>query len=299
MGSPITSLNCSIRHDGARLLSWTLQPHITYTDSMRLQVENSRTGDDWTVLATDVLGQCMWVDSRRRNYNKRMNECYRLRLIVPDNHEEFVSSVVDAGNHKAYPYSQEAENVITQVEKAIQMSGCKGQLLKKRLWGPRCPLCVDFTGQATVNEHCPRCLGTGIDGGYFPGIGLDIIKDSISTAEAPAELGYMQGETVKARCIAYPWINYGDVWVEDGTDKRYYITQITPASSYRQTNLIYALSMNLVELNDVLHSKHADHKADMNTVWESGEPHRTQPVTYTDQPGQSKDGEWDDILAGL
>ena len=281
MASPFKSISVNIRYDNARIVSWTMLPGLKCPDNFILQVENSRAGDKWQVLDTGLANTCAFVDARRRNYNKRMNECYRLRLIVPDTGEEYVSDIVDAGNNKAYPYSTEAENVIKQAETQIEESGCTGKLLKKMVWGHRCPLCTDFKGQMSVNEHCPRCLGTGIDGGYYPGIPLTLIKDQIQTQESTSEIGYNQAEAVQCRCIAYPWINTGDVWCEDVTNKRYVIQTCTPAASYKTTTLVYQMTMNRVEYTDVLHSKEADQKVVAPYNWESTK------------------SSWDDALSGL
>lgn len=274
MANPFTSVNCSIRYDNARIITWTMLSGANYPDDYIVQIENSRGGGEWHVLATDLRDTCAFVDSRRRNYNKRMDESYRLRLIVPCEGEEYVSEIVNAGNYKAYPYSAEAENVVTQVNESMKISGTPGVLMKRRTWGTRCPDCVDFAGQATVNEHCPRCLGTGIDGGYFPGVELTMLKDSISMSEGPSEIGYMQDETVKARCLAYPWIARGDVWCEEGTNNRYVISNITPVSSYKQTHIVYSVTMHKVELADVLHTKRMNDNVVNAGEWTSDKPAR-------------------------
>lgn len=258
MANVFTSIACTVRWDNARIVSWTMLPGANYPEDFILEVENSRAGGPWTVLATGLQGCCCFVDSRRRNYNKRLDECYRVRMTVPSTGETCVSDIVDAGNHKAYPYSAEAENIIKQAETEIEISGCHGTLLKKKQWGVHCPDCVDFAGQQTVNEHCPRCMGTGIDGGYFPGIPLWIVKDSVNAVAATSELGYLQGETVKCRCIAYPYICPGDVWVEDDTNKRFMIATATPAASYKTTTLIYSMVLQQLEQNDVMFSAGAD-----------------------------------------
>lgn len=286
MSCPFTSIDCTIRYDNARIITWTLRSGVSYPEHFALQVENSRAGGPWTVLSDELADSCSFVDSRKRNYNVRLDECYRLRYIDLDTGETCLSAIVDAGNHKAYPYSADAENVLKQVEAQIKQSGCTGKLLKKKIWGHRCPRCVDFNGQATVNEHCPRCLGTGIDGGYFPGIDLDILKDSIDTPESPSEVGYIMGEVVKGRCIAYPWIHHGDVWCEDNTNKRYVISRVTPAASYKTTHLVYSITMSAVENADVLHSV----KADM-LVQETGSWEHEKASTMNNKAG------WDEVLS--
>lgn len=267
MGNPFKTLTSSIRFDNARILSWTMEPNANYPEDWTLQMESSRAGGPWQVVAKGLENSCLWVDNRKRNYNKRLDECYRLRLIVPSTGEEWVSPICDAGNHKAYPFSADAENMLKQIEEEVKISGCPGVLIKRKTWGRRCPRCTDFNGQGTVNEHCPRCLGTGIDGGYFPGLSLGVIKDQIQVAEAPSQMGYLQNETVQGRCIAFPWIGYGDVWCEDQTNKRYVIDTATPAGSYKQTTLIYTIKMHLVELTDVLHSCEADNRVIDKDRW--------------------------------
>ena len=288
MANPFTSISCSIRYDNARLITWTMMPGANYPEDFTLRVENSRAGGPWQVIAEGLQNSCAFVDSRKRNYNKTLDDYYRVRYQSASTGEDYVSPITEAGNHKAFPFSADAENIVKQVETQMNISGCTGKLLKKKVWGVHCPLCVDFAGQETVNEHCPRCLGTGIDGGFFPGIPLSIIKDSIETQEQPSQIGFLQGETVKGRCIAYPWINYGDVWCEDNTNKRYVVAQATPAASFKTTALVYSIVMNQVEYTDVMHSHEADERVVETGAWQSEEASNMPKHTG-----------WDEVLSGL
>lgn len=285
MANPFTSISCTMRYDNARLVCWNMLQGADYPSDFAVQIENCRAGGDWFVLADGLAGSCSFVDSRKRNYNKRMNECYRLRLTSASTGENWVSAVVDAGNHKAFPYSADAENVVRQLEIGVRQSGCPGNLMKRRLWGPRCPDCTDFAGQQTVNEHCPRCLGTGIDGGYFPGIRLGVIKESIQVGETSSEIGYMQGERVTAKCVAYPWISRGDVWCEDGTNNRYVINSVTPIASYKTTHLLYAITMDRVEYSDILHSAGMSANVTSSGTWTAPgtAPGKDDPGAYTEE----------------
>ena len=275
MNPPFTDLQVTIRYDNARILTWDLTPGITYPADSILQVENSRAGGPWEVLANDLYDSCFFIDTRRRNYNKFMDENYRLRLIVPGEHEgddpkeEYVSDVVQAGQFKAYPFSSEAENVIRQAEKAIELSGVTGVLLKKKHWGSRCTHCTDFEDEMTVNEHCPWCLGTGYAGGFYNGISMSIIKDKIENNEQQGPAHVDDSELVTGRCIAYPWVRYMDVWVEDKTNKRYEIVQATPTSSYKQVDLIYTIQMRRIEYSDVMYTPAADAKVNVKDLYDS------------------------------
>ena len=277
MKPPFTSLQATIRYDNARVLNWTLTSGTSFPADAILQVENSRAGGPWEVLDDTLIDSCFYVDTRRRNYNKFMDENYRLRIIIPSTKEEFVSDVVQAGQFKAYPFSSEAENVIKQAEKAIELSGVTGVLLKKKHWGERCEHCTDFDNEMTVNEHCPWCLGTGYAGGFYNGISMSLIKDKIDGSESQAVATVEDSEVVTGRCIAYPWVRYMDVWVEDMTNKRYEITHVTPTSSYKQVPLIYTIQMRLIEYSDVMYTPAADAKVNLKDLYTSAE------VNYTPQ----------------
>lgn len=280
MNPPFTSLQATIRYDNARVLSWTLTSGAVFPGDSILQVENSRAGGPWEVLDNTLFDSCFFIDTRRRNYNKYMNECYRLRLIVPSSSgegEEYVSDIVEAGNFEAYPFSSEAENVIKMAEKDLELSGCTGVLLKKKHWGERCTHCTDFEDNMTVNEHCPWCLGTGYKGGYYNGISMTIKKEKISTDEVQTPSGIEEAEVVEGRCIAYPWIRYGDVWVEDKTNKRFFVSDATPIASYKEVPLIYGIKLSKVEYSDVLYTPAADAKVNIKDLYDSSQ------VNYTPQ----------------
>ena len=292
MANPIKSLTVAIRHDNARVLTWTLEPGYDYPEEFLLKVENSRAGGPWETLADDVKGQCSFVDARRRNWNKHMNEHYRLRLFVNAN-EQYVSDIVEAGRVTSYPFSTEASNAIRQIEAAIEQSGVTGLLLKRKTFGTRCPLCTDFSGQSTVNEHCPRCFGTGIDGGFYPGITMNLIKDKIDTAESNTQLGWAQTEIVTGRCIAYPWIKVNDIWVEDHTNYRYRLSACTPSASYRTTPLVYTVKMSRLEYTDAAYMPGMDAKVRDRDRW-SADPQYT-PEEYAATEASA----WDKALGEL
>lgn len=284
MANPFTSIQCAIRHDNARVVSWTMDPKGNYPDNFILAVENSRAGGPWETLTNEAKDMCTFVDTRRRNYNKYMNEHYRLRLAVPGDQEgdppkeEWVSEVCEAGKFQAWPFSPEAENAVKQIEKAIEISGCTGILLKRKHWGERCPECTDFDDQATVNEHCPYCLGTGFKGGYYQGISLAIIKDSIAAQETNGDDCVEGFVNIQARCIAYPWIRYGDVWVEDGTNKRFQVGKATPVASYKQTTLVYSVQLHQIEYSDVMYTPAANARLDPVDLFNSAQVNYTPEV---------------------
>jgi hypothetical protein len=146
--------------------------------------------------------------------------------------------------------------------------------------------CTDFDGQESVNEHCPHCSGTGVEGGYYPGISLALVKDGISKSERRGQLGRGQVEAFQGRCIAYPWIHVGDVWVEDGTNKRFVINELTPTSTYKTADLVYAIKADRAEYADQVYAPGNSYKVEVKDVWVNAESERL----YNEQMQKDMDG---------
>lgn len=284
MANPIQDATCSIDARNRRVISWTLSRDMGPYNGFELHMENSRAGGPWEVISEDLLNECFFIDDRRRNWNKRMDEHYRLWLHKGA--EEYRSGIIHAGVQYAWPFDTEAKNAITQIQGQIAMSGVAGVLLKERKWGSRCVHCTDFDGQESVNEHCPHCSGTGVEGGYYPGISLALVKDGISKSERRGQLGRGQVEAFQGRCIAYPWIHVGDVWVEDGTNKRFVINELTPTSTYKTADLVYAIKADRAEYADQVYAPGNSYKVEVKDVWVNAESERL----YNEQMQKDMDG---------
>jgi hypothetical protein len=106
---------------------------------------------------------------------------------------------------------------------------------------------------------------------------MSLIKDKITTTETQGASAVSEAEEVEGRCVAYPWVRYMDVWVEDKTNKRYQINHVTPISSYKQVPLIYAIKMSKIEYSDVMYTPAADAKVLVKDLYDSA------LVNYTPQ----------------
>jgi len=141
---------------------------------------------------------------------------------------------------------------------SVKGLGVKGYLLKRKWWGPRCPVCTDFnTGEVTSSE-CDTCYGTGIVGGYYDPV-LSWIKMNTHSRQASVETmsGHTDVKTVKARFVAYPYLTVGDVWINADSDERYIIGDANPiavSAQIRSKPLIQTPDMGLVSSSDILYS---------------------------------------------
>lgn len=278
MSQPFTSIHVKLDAHGFRHIVWTLQPRYDYPQTSVLRLEYNRAGASpsshtitgtpagditisdgaWQVLCDDVSQLCQYIDYQHRNYNKFVNDYYRLVLRVPETGQQYKSAPVHAGKFLSTTDSAQANNLIRLAQKEIQQTGRTGVLLKRKLWGQRCPQCTDFDNQNSVNQHCQVCLGTGIVGGYYKGIPMSILQQSSQQAQSIGLGGYEQVQVLSAKCVAWPWIHLQDVWVDDITNQRYYIKSASVLSKYKHVPLVYALQLQLIQLTDVLHSDYAN-----------------------------------------
>lgn len=263
----------SVDQYGNRVVSWSMDPDQNYPDNFVLRIEYARAGGPWETLEDNIQGTCLYIDRRKMNFNKYLNDYYRLVLTVPGEDgepvETYVSEAVEAGRAHSYPFSAEANNLIRLALLEIKEGGRTGILLKKKEWGERCPHCTDFKDENSVNEQCRYCLGTGILGGYYRGIPYDILVQSFSDAMKVAVSGYEQQNQITAKGIAWPWLHLGDVWVDNLNNERYYINNVAVLSAYKNIPLIYGLSMSRLELTDVMFSDTANELASTPHNWEN------------------------------
>jgi hypothetical protein len=125
-------------------------------------------------------------------------------------------------------------------------AGTKGWLLKRRLWGEKCPAdCVDPITDQVNYAHCDECYGTGILGGYYDPIEYWII---MNPSQRIKKLDPNQGLTTTiietVRALAYPAPATNDIWVHAHTDQRYNVMEdISAIARHRGINLVLNLRL--------------------------------------------------------
>ena len=115
-------------------------------------------------------------------------------------------------------------------------SGVPGMLLKRRVTGDPCPLCVDTRIGSAGVSNCPDCLGTGLSGGYYPGVPylMEIRGAPNATTVDDPVIGPMEpGNAVQALAIHEHWLERGDVWAREGTGERFVVQEVAPATVYK------------------------------------------------------------------
>lgn len=251
MYSPFKYIKCFIDNNGHKIILWSFNKHLQYRTDMQLFLECANSGNQWYTISQDLLQQCYFVDTRKLSTNKNQQIFYRLRL--KSQLQQYISQTCIAGSRLVYPHYPRAKNLIRLAAKQMAKTGMRGMLLKRKTFGQSCPVCKDFHDDQSVNQHCSICLGTGIKGGYYKGIPMDILPQANQQVIGITDQGVVQHKSIKCRCIAWPFLQHGDIWVDSATNCRYYIDQISLASHYMHVPIIAILSMNLIQLTDVVY----------------------------------------------
>lgn len=254
VASIFDSVKVTINTKGHRIISWAFSKHADIPENATVQVQWARAGGAWQTLATSLQLSCCYTDMRKTNKNKYNNDFYRIKVITVQGNQ-YVSQAQQAGINLSYPYSAEAKNLLRLADLQAKQTGRQGKLLKKIIYGQKCPSCRQFQDDLPVNEHCPICLGTGKKGGYYPAIDLNIIQQSQQSSRSIQELGSVHNVVLSAKCIAWPLIEKGDVWIDINNNQRFIIDTVGIISKYKHVPLLCMLQMHLLQQTDVLHTQ--------------------------------------------
>lgn len=257
MANVFDKLHVTINTKGHKVISWSFSSMLDIPQNATVQVQWARAGGTWQTLATNLNLSCCYTDTRRTNKNKFNNDFYRIKLTTVEG-QQYISQPQQAGINLSYPYSAEAKNLLRLADLEARQTGRQGKLLKKIVYGQKCPACQHFQDDLPVNQHCPQCLGTGKKGGYYPAIDLNIIQQSQQQHQSIQQFGSIHNVSINAKCIAWPLIQKGDVWIDINNNQRFVIDTIGIVSKYKHVPLMCMLQMHKLEQTDILHKDNID-----------------------------------------
>lgn len=107
-------------------------------------------------------------------------------------------------------------------------------VLKRRHWGPRCPVCIDPKTLRILVKRCLACFGTSFTGGYFspvPTVGK--IAPSSPGTDFTTDTSVPEVETANMFLHPYPLVRRGDIIVEPDTNIRWEIVSEQPTEILR------------------------------------------------------------------
>jgi len=247
---------------GGSTICWDLSQNYFPKGPLHFYVDFGRAGtDEWIVLNPDnpVIDDCCFVDPCQRTWEMLSDHYYRIRMIQP--------SVPGAPVVKSQPtlgsgrLSKKdwlvAREIIRKEALQDKRDAVTGFLLKRKKYGVACPHCLDWDTKEVTDSDCQYCFGTGILGGYYPGVIFHVGLDDNWNRKlqiGPPPQGTHSEIDKKARVALYPMIETRDVWVRADNDERYVIDSWTCIASYRGLQLIANAVLKLAPATDIVYS---------------------------------------------
>ncbi len=233
-----------IDFDNTKYIKWCMDDNFVLKAGESFSVFKSKDGGNtWDELATDIEGNT-YTDTVSENLNVDERSYYKVAHVSGG--VRVYSVPVQEGfapaNTRDFLYIREMVRKETLM--LVQYTGTKGFLLQKKTYGTVCPDCVDQETGGIIDANCSTCAGTGLIGGFYPAIPLylAIIKPSDHTKEVEGQVGGAEmGAMIVGTTVAHPWIDSGDIWVNNFTNERYEVDKVKPKADYKGRVLTYTL----------------------------------------------------------
>jgi hypothetical protein len=234
--------------DNMKIVHWKMNRNFaTGTGVVRFYVDWARSGGEWACLnpTSPVVNNCIFADPVKRSFNQEKNIYYRARAVLADSTEymSLPSQAIGTFDKESYLIAKEIARMNYLALK--KRGGIQGFLLKRKEWGTTCPKCTDFDIEEVIKGSCNQCYGTGILGGYYPGLEYwinpqPVARDRKVSAEG---LGETNQQTRVCHGVAYPWISSGDIWVSAHSNERWVIRPIKHIAEICEHPIIVSLTM--------------------------------------------------------
>jgi hypothetical protein len=212
------------------------------------------TNGTWETVQTGPISDTYFaVDETRRLFAKEIESYYR--VIMTTGTTTYISYAKGANSFwskRDWLLGRE----ICRKERLLakKFVGWEGYLLKRKIWGPKCPRCADFDTDEVNESCCTICFGTGVVGGYWEGYPTFVYNmEGGPTQFKEFEDNTNMKEDVmmqNMRILAYPHISTNDIFVHTGSGRRYFVRPVKVGATVKGVPIIYRVTLALIPYTD-------------------------------------------------
>lgn len=219
-------------------LQWTLDgvnPRVTGHYRFELTRSGSGNGpwETFTPALTDTYSHFDKLDqpagttyaTNRRPNVFGLNITYYYRLVVTTPDGEIATVIDDTGPVVSPKMATLWRKADRDFRKTLLFTGTPAVVLKRRMWGPRCPKCFDPITKEPLRSACTACYGTGFQKGYWDAVPVHIRRTVAQGASQVTPEQRQDSNDVKLYVPWFPAVDPGDLCVFLNDDRRFLVDQ--------------------------------------------------------------------------
>jgi hypothetical protein len=247
---------------GHTAVMWTLLK--TFTDpgplTFQLQVGESSDpdADDWHDVGLPVTDQYLAHDPEQRDFGKIRYAFYR--VVLTTTLGTYVSEPTGMLGTLGMRDWLKARNLVRRKLRTFRLGeGQNGFLLKRRITGRPCQLCLDPQTREVLDPFCPSCYGTGFQCGYYFPMACvwAAMEPRARHLELDGDQQAMRGTiadiVVQATMLLTALLSEEDIWVNKLTDDRYYVHKITSTCEIRGVPILGQVELRPIPFTSVIY----------------------------------------------
>jgi hypothetical protein len=219
-----------------------------YTFTLQVGQSDNPLADDWIDVGLPVTNIFYMVDPAQRIWGKTKWCFYRIQLTTLAG--TYLSEPTGLWGTLEFRWWRIARERLRQEILALKKGpgGQLGYLLKRRVTGTPCPVCLDPLTKEITNDACPYCFGTGFYCGYFYPAGCTWVSMSprrVHYNQDPTR-GTTADTTVKSHMANIWMVTEQDIWVNKVSDDRWFVHSVENTVEVRGVPISADVEMRLI-----------------------------------------------------
>lgn len=215
---------------GNTAIYWETDRTELYGGNVTIEWARTPNGTWHMVDGAIISADGMAIDPKKRLYGKEKDLYYRVRVDMGG------AYVYSFPAQVGYDYRKDTWLKYKEVLRLAELTYKQNPLainvclLKRRIYGPRCPVCRDGPSGVKVNSQCLTCFGTQVVRGYYPAYPLRMLEGQITRKYSWAnEMSGMDNQQRRqGSVVSYPvLIDERDVLVNVSSGERFLIAGLS------------------------------------------------------------------------
>ena len=228
--------------ENTKIVEWRLDRHFKFRSwPLQFFIEWARPAGEWTRLnpAAPLTDVCFYIDNNSYLCNTWDDIYYR--VVAYDGVQTYASRPAHSmGALNRHTWLLARDLLRKEYLRLQKFIGTFGYLLRRREYGERCPVCIEFDIEDTANSQCTVCFGTGFVHGYYNAYPYWMdLSGTVDRKDVDIPFGVMDTQVRQGRGVAYPRVLPWDVWVHGSANSRFIVRSVTIGVDLQGVPLVY------------------------------------------------------------